>query len=462
MAQAATKPTYSIRVTPVHGAEVVRVVELRADQGLRELATVVTTEFGEDDRAPWAFYMSARPLERATTYERAARGKTARLSGLELAPGARFWFAIQGGAEQWFRCELAAVGAVEPRVKYPRVTERVGEPAGPLADFGFLLGGAKGPGALEDDEELLEPGEAGEAQEGGEEPLVMDDLTRALARKVATAVREYDKHFEREDAAEAPRPKASVTRDLALAGTLCERFADRPTQYEEFVNEVGEDVDGWLEMLPFDLEEQGQGADAIALAERLTDLLDPADMGCTRARLLLDAGRKEEALAACEVVLADFPDQYDVRLRSAQVCLEAGELVRAEDLARSVYDQDLELDEALHYVDAVEVLAEVLRKTGRDAEAAEVEHSEKAERGRSVDPDTADPEAMLGMLDEMLGFGSGGRGGNDDDDDDDDRDDEGELGPDAAIEVEGEIEPAAPPASPGPARPSRGTPKRSK
>jgi tetratricopeptide (TPR) repeat protein len=361
--------TYFIRVSMQHAPDVWRVIEIRANQKLRDLHAAIAESFGLDPSKSWRFFLSNRAWDRASQHTSDATGRQPALSALGLTVGSRFLHVAVDGQEEWYRCEVTATGAADPAATYPRVVESQGEPPSPLAELDFLFGGAE-----EEDEE----GEAVLAAEA------LDDAARALGEEAAAAAREHDAHFEREDAVDAPRPREVVERDLALAKRLVARFADHPEQFDALVAELDAPVLDWLELLPFDLEDHGMLDEAIALAEGLAPLVAPAELATTRATLLQEAGRDAEAVEQAERVVDRFPDDPNVRARAARVLHKAGEQARAEDLCRSVLDADLEGPDAENYGEAIEVLGEILRASGRAAEAEALEQSEQAERAREA------------------------------------------------------------------------------
>jgi tetratricopeptide (TPR) repeat protein len=367
--------TYSIRISSHRTPEVWRVIELRANHSLRDLHAVIAEEFGLSDAPAWRFFLSNRPWERAGAYSDETPGT--RLGSLGLHEGSRFLHVALDGEQAWHRCEVVSVGTAERTQNAPRVLERQGEPPDPFARLDFLFGG-------DEDEETSEPTE-------------LDDEARALGDEAARAANEHDAHFEREDAVDAPRPREVVLRDLALAQRLVARFGEQPEQFDALVADLDAPVLDWLELLPFDLEDHGLLDEAIALCDALAPLLAPADLAVARATLLQEAGRTGEALEQAERALDSFPDDPNVRVRTARVFHRAGEATRAEDLCRSVLEADLAGEEAGLYADAIEILGEILRASGREAEAEALEHSEQAARAEGAD-ESEEGASLLDLL----------------------------------------------------------------
>src|SRR5574341_1361037 len=98
-----------------------------------------------------------------------------------------------------------------------------------------------------------------------------------------------------------------------------------------------------------------------------------------RALILAEAGRQDEAVTQVEENLARFSDDVWVRIKAGDVHRQCGDPATAERMYRDAIALTDEADELVDRADAVLHLVDLLRGTGRDAEAdALVEAEEDA------------------------------------------------------------------------------------
>lgn len=196
-----------------------------------------------------------------------------------------------------------------------------------------------------------------------------------------------------EDRPASEPERARVPEDpYALAVELLDRTADDFGRIHTDIEHVVQaNVLGWLQCLPDALAAVGRAGDALALAERLLEHGDFRLLRASLPRLLVGAGRGDEARAAIEENLEKEPDDARVLYETALAYRELGDREREEQHLR----------EALGFVgtmqirrDVVDRLMEVLREDGRSAELealrrAEVQRSHKLREsvlGRTVTP----------------------------------------------------------------------------
>src|SRR5262249_53778540 len=157
-------------------------------------------------------------------------------------------------------------GTKEAGVKYPRTLTAVGEPPPQY------------------------PGEE-------EVPEVDADLL-PLADEVAKVCAAHDEKMDDETSMDAE----SLSRALELEARLRQVLRQRPQQVAAFDDHCDYLLDDWLSDVIFDLAESGRGDEAFGLHTAWLELLgnDAEGRLGSRAKLLLSAGRKEEAKAEAE------------------------------------------------------------------------------------------------------------------------------------------------------------------
>jgi pRiA4b ORF-3-like protein len=137
----AAMPSYVFRVrilggfyAPPGAPGIWREIELAGDQTLAELGASIPAAFGFEDDHLWSFFLSGKPWDRASEYERLpdppAGGGKRGAGGLRVgdAPARKeFLFLFDYGDEWHFGVKLLRTGEVEPGARYPRVVASRGQ-----------------------------------------------------------------------------------------------------------------------------------------------------------------------------------------------------------------------------------------------------------------------------------------------------------------------------------------------
>lgn len=389
---------YTLKITPLHARGVHRTIELLGSHSLADLHAFMEEEFALAGGAPWAFFLSEDPNDpgHGPHQQAAQRGPRARLSTLGLKPERRFRYAYDYEEDplqaQRHQLEVLALGPAQlDEGDYPRVIESVGAPPPP-------------------------PGEE-------PPPELAADLA-PLAQEIGEAVAA----FEEAELEDEPRTRKQVLADAKLLRRMAQAVAGRPEQVRAIEHASDAPLFDWVSDVPFALADKGLANEAEALCRELGAVCYPSTLLGARAMILARAGRKDEALAqvrdnlaqtAKEAATEDGEVDLEVLDQSAEVLVELGELVQAEALTRQVLaaledrfkatleeddEEDEEDDEdddsdALLYGDALQRLAQILRRCGRtkEAQAVEVRLREHAER----------MEQMMELEDQMDLFNSG-------------------------------------------------------
>jgi hypothetical protein len=132
--EAGARTVYRFLVTLDWEPEVWRRIEVRGDQTLHDLHEAIQEAFEWDDDHLYAFYLSGKPWDTETEYERpGSRGRSAaryRLEHLPLRRGKKLLYIFDFGDELRHTIRLEAIvrDGVAPGVEYPRITERHGGP----------------------------------------------------------------------------------------------------------------------------------------------------------------------------------------------------------------------------------------------------------------------------------------------------------------------------------------------
>jgi hypothetical protein len=122
------------------------------------------------------------------------------------------------------------------------------------------------------------------------------------------------------------------------------------------------------------MAEQGLVDEALELCDTLGGLFEPIAFVGARAFILHHAGRDQAAIKEAEGLVADRDDDPEALTTAAEVFALCGALERAEVLCRRV--RELALEEEIDPIliwSALDTLRNVLAKTGRLAEAEEID-----------------------------------------------------------------------------------------
>jgi len=145
--------------------------------------------------------------------------------------------------------------------------------------------------------------------------------------------------------------------------------APRPDLLDELSDLTLVDLGEWLGTLPYSLAEFGMRDEALESGARRATVRDASSFLGDRAVIFAEAGRRDEALKQAEENLARFPDDVWVRVKAGDVHKHCGDPAMAERMYREAIALTGEADNLIDRADAVLHLVDLLRETGRDAEA---------------------------------------------------------------------------------------------
>lgn len=151
-------------------------------------------------------------------------------------------------------------------------------------------------------------------------------------------------------------------------------------------------IDFWLGNLPLSLARLGMVDEAVEICRRMAPVYEPENFLNDRAEILARAGRREHALRQVEDNLAQFPDDFWVRIIAGDVYGELGDIAMAETAYRQALAMTDQLGPSSDRSAAVERLVHLLQKAGRGAELAALMEAEEAR--------DAQPEKALSAEDE--------------------------------------------------------------
>lgn len=139
-AEIAGPALYALEVKLIEGREGVgisRTIEIRGDQTFEELHLAIFDAFDRYDEHLFEFQMGKKPFDRECNrilhplaYEDARRDYGAADVTVAEAiegKGQKFFYWFDFGDDWWHQIKVKAIGAPKPRVKYPRVSARVGK-----------------------------------------------------------------------------------------------------------------------------------------------------------------------------------------------------------------------------------------------------------------------------------------------------------------------------------------------
>lgn len=123
---------YLFQVVLKWDRKVWRTIEVRGDQTLDHLHLAIQHAFGWDNDHLYSFFMSGKRWDTATEYadpraDDDPKADNVKIGALKLEPRKRFLYLFDYGDELLHDVWLVSVGAVEPRVKYPRVVKAHGD-----------------------------------------------------------------------------------------------------------------------------------------------------------------------------------------------------------------------------------------------------------------------------------------------------------------------------------------------
>ncbi len=363
--------TYVLHIVPERAPQVSRTVELLATQTLDELHLCIQREFGLDYAHLYAFYMSGRAWDKKSCYE--GPDKNAARVTLQAAgckPGKEFLYIFDFGDELRHLIRVESQGALEPGVEYPRTLAAIGD----------------APPQYQQEEEEQEP-------EVDADLLALADE----AAKVCTVM--YDDLLSEgsclHDGHELHSHKdaATLEQHLELERRLREALLPRPNQLAALDAHCEYSLLDWVSELIFDLAGRGQGDEALVLHEvwnKLTGNAAVEPLG-SRAKLLLRAGRTEEAKAEADKRLSQAPDDFHALSIAADIYEGLGDLEQAEALCRRYYEVAEDADDWQEELAAGHQLADLLRKRDKNEEAEALEQSLEGVSGWDGDEDLDEP-----------------------------------------------------------------------
>lgn len=130
--------------------EVSRTIEIRGDQTLEDLHFAIYDAYDRDDEHMYEFQFGKRPMDRkGTRYamsiamenpfgdidEPAGCVDETTLDSLGLTPRSQFFYWFDFGDDWWHKIKVLTISDEVPSVKFPRVTQRVGNSPPQYPDF---------------------------------------------------------------------------------------------------------------------------------------------------------------------------------------------------------------------------------------------------------------------------------------------------------------------------------------
>lgn len=120
---------------------VARTIEIRGDQTLAQLHEVIFKAFNRGEERPYEFQVGKEPMDPGADRftlevpfsqpgleETPSKGRVheTTVEALQLKVDDHFFYWFDFGDGWWHQITIKAIGETEPRVKYPRITERIG------------------------------------------------------------------------------------------------------------------------------------------------------------------------------------------------------------------------------------------------------------------------------------------------------------------------------------------------
>ena len=314
-------------------------VELSGEHTLDDLHQLIVQHFGFAAREPYFVYRSGRAFDERTEYggphtdSQRPADKTL-LSRLALRAGMRMLHVQGEGIGERQSMLVARIGASDPGAEGVRTLEVTGVP----------------PPAIDPEQRNA----------------ALAEWQVELA-ELADELREMFEGLDNDGL--APRTEDGVAREAELAVRIADwaQGLDGALQLLELDSEC--ELTDWLLDLPRALAEFGRVDDAIEIAGRFAKLTEHALFASELGVLLAGAERADDAKRTAEDNLRRFPRDEWVTLQAAETFNLAGDRARAEELLRRIVATTKHV---AMLGDASDLLAELLRESGRADEAKTV------------------------------------------------------------------------------------------
>jgi len=160
-----------------------------------------------------------------------------------------------------------------------------------------------------------------------------------------------------------------------------------------------------LVCLPLNISAAGFADEALGMARRLSEYLEPEVFLGDAATILSEAGRHGEAVAQAEKNLQDFPGEAWIYITAAEAYERAGTPDKSSEIFRQALDV---VKDKTFRSDVYEHFIEFLKRTGDTAEAGKIE--EQFRRESSDGKDTAKPVGKVVVSPQSVNTGTGGKG----------------------------------------------------
>lgn len=198
-------------------------------------------------------------------------------------------------------------------------------------------------------------------------------------------------------------PKAYLEQ-YQLAMELYDLIKKNEIEFEEFREEIEEDITGWLLDLPLALSESGSISEALAMGLAWSEITEADNFLGDRAIILAEAKQNNEAKQQAQKNLSRFPEDIWIQIKTGDVYqilkdYTAAELFYREALKKAETEYDRE--------GILERLIPLLYDTGRSEEALELEEEINSDSGINDNFENSDPSLFNISRNEPCPCGSG-------------------------------------------------------
>ena len=316
--------TYVLHIVPERAPSVSRTVELLATQTFRDLHLAIQRHFSLDNDHMYAFFMSGNAWDRSGIFCDGNPRISLQQGGCKA--GKEFLYLFDFGDELRHSIRVESEGTKQEGVSYPRLLTAVGEapkqyPGEESGEFGSLLVDEDLQPLAEELERACEDcfGDLGEAEHScgdcGDQELP-----------------------------EAVIPIESLDHCVELLTRLAAALHGRPQQLDA-LDELCEAVLlEWIGTVFDTLADCGRAADALRLHDEPRASVGAKLDGWIPDRhfLLLDAGKKEEALAEAEKLLCEHPRSMDVQESALAFFQRLGDSARVASIQARIAERTSE------------------------------------------------------------------------------------------------------------------------
>jgi tetratricopeptide (TPR) repeat protein len=172
----------------------------------------------------------------------------------------------------------------------------------------------------------------------------------------------------------------AVTKMDEIFSTVLDRTESTGDQINEYFArdemEIGVNILDALVCLPLNISAAGFVDVALDMSRRLSNHLDPELFLGDSVTILSEAGRHEEALAQTEDNLKRFPEAAWIHITAAEAYERAGNPDKSLEIFRRALDV---VKDRTFRQDVYERFTEFLKRTGKTAEAKELEEQSRKE-----------------------------------------------------------------------------------